>query len=123
VFPGIAVSAVVLVVGIWSLNGWFGGHVTECGFDAKGAYAKVRVGSLVGGLGSMEHESVSVLFTYDDAKYATGGATVKAPVLGTTTTVVRASRNWSTNEEPAENVSPIPQLLGCSVDPPANGWQ
>ena len=45
-------AVVVLGVGIWSFKGWFGGHVTECGFDAKGPYAKVRVGSLVGGLGA-----------------------------------------------------------------------
>ncbi len=121
--PGIAVAAVVLAVGIWLLSGWFGGHVTECGFDAKGAYAKVRVGSLVGGLGSMEHEQVSVFFTYDAAKYATGGDTIKPPVLGSTTTVVRASRNWSTDEAPVEKVPPIAQKLGCSVHPPANGWQ
>jgi hypothetical protein len=86
-----AVIVAVLVGGIWWYRGWFGGHVTECGVDAKGPYAKVRVGSLLGGRGSIKHEGVSVLFTYDGHGYALGGSRVKVPMFGSTTVFVRGT--------------------------------
>jgi|SRR5215212_2599248 len=85
------VGVAVAVAGIWWFRSWYGGHVTECGVDAKGPYAKVRVASLFGGLGSIKHEGVIVHFTYDGHGYDVGGSTIEVPVFGSTTTFVRGS--------------------------------
>ncbi|HET7741423.1 MAG TPA: hypothetical protein VFL67_12315 [Mycobacterium sp.] len=46
----VGVAVAVLGVGIWGFHTQvIGGHVTECGFDSQGAYAKVRVNNLLGG--------------------------------------------------------------------------
>lgn len=90
------IGAVVLGLGIVALRPLMGPgrvHVTECGFDAYGPYAKVRVASLWGGLGTTDHAQVSVAFTYDGAWYGDDGAyiRVKLPVLGTSTGVVHGT--------------------------------
>jgi hypothetical protein len=87
---GTAVAVLVLVTGIWWYAGWFGGHVTECGVDANGPYAKVRVGSLWGGQG-VKHEGVGVEFTYDGHGYGGGGSKIEVPTFGSTTTFVRGT--------------------------------
>jgi hypothetical protein len=85
---GTAVAVLVLVTGIRSFAGWFGGHVTECGVDAKGAYAKVHVGSVLGGWG-IKHEGVGVEFTYEGHGYGGGGSRIEVPTFGSTTTFER----------------------------------
>lgn len=86
---GTAVAVLMLGVGIWSFTGWYGRHVTECGVDAKGPYAKVRVGSFLGRLGM--HEGVIVGFTYDGHWYDSNGSRIEVPVFGSTTTFVRGT--------------------------------
>lgn len=86
----IAAIIAVLIAGIW----WYrrpagpGAHITECGFDKNGPYAKVRVSSLGGGLGAEDHERFGVYFAYDGERYAINVARVKVPVLGSTTVVL-----------------------------------
>ncbi len=87
---------VVLGLGIWTLNTRvLGEHITECGFDANGPYAKVRINGLVGHLGSTSSKKVHVDFTYDGAWYLTTDgletSEVDLPVLGTATTVVHGT--------------------------------
>ena len=83
--------AVVLGLCVSGWAAWYGGHVTKCGVDAKGPYAKVRVSSLLGGRGAMDHEGVGVLFTYDGNAYVNGGSRIKVPTFGSTTTFVRGT--------------------------------
>jgi hypothetical protein len=66
---GVAVAVAVAVVVLEVTIIKPGGHVTECGVDAKGPYAKVRVNNYVGG--RVDDERVNVEFTYDG--YAYGG--------------------------------------------------
>ena len=81
----------VLGLGIWTLKTQvLGQHLTECGVDANGPYARVRINSLVGGLSSTDQQ-VKVEFTYDGAWYDVGFRTATVPVLGTTTTVVHGT--------------------------------
>lgn len=88
------IGVVVLGLGVFALLRSFMGpgsvHVTECGFDEYGPYAKVRVTSRFGGLGSTAHAQVNVAFTYDGAWYGDDGSytRVKLPVLGSATAVV-----------------------------------
>src|SRR4051794_35383892 len=87
----IGVGIAVLIGGI-ALIAWRGmwrgdeRRITECGVDAKGPYAKVRVNSLR----FNENEGVGVLFTYDGHAYADGGSS-EVPVSGSTTTFVRGT--------------------------------
>jgi len=61
----VAVALAVVVLEVTTIKP--GGHVTECGVDAKGPYAKVRVNNYVGG--RVNGESVNVGFTYDGHPY------------------------------------------------------
>jgi hypothetical protein len=89
---GAAVAVAVVVLGVTTIKAVKpGGHVTECGVDAKGPYAKVRVNSLLGGAGSIDHEGVLVHFTYDGHYYDTGGSRIRVPTFGSTTTFVRGT--------------------------------
>lgn len=137
------IGVAVLGLGISEMAAWFGAHVTECGVDAAGPYATIRVSSLVGGLGAVDHQSINVFFTYDGARYATTRSTtvtVKVPVLGSTTTVVRGEYpprviNSHRDGEPEGKINVeghmvqgrvVPddlQKIGCSVHGPANGLQ
>jgi hypothetical protein len=84
-------AAVVVAVGVLGFTTSRavkpGGHVTECGVDAKGPYAKVRVTSR----GAMDHEGVGVDFSYDGHWYASGGSRIEVPTSGSTTAFVRGS--------------------------------
>ena len=95
------VAIAVLVVGIVLVTWrgiWRGDErrITECGFDANGPYAKVRITSLGGGL-PYPHAQVVVGFTYDGLPYTypprivrgLQPVTVDRPIFGTTTTIVR----------------------------------
>jgi hypothetical protein len=66
--------------------------ITECGFDKYGPYAKVRVDGR-GGLGVMDHEGVTVVFTYDGVSWSdsTHGITVSVPERGSTTAVLHGN--------------------------------
>jgi hypothetical protein len=66
--------------GVWGVFQFVGTRITDCGFDANGAYAKVRVNSLVG------ESEVWVDFLLDGRMYTYAGA---YNVRGTT--VLRAS--------------------------------
>jgi hypothetical protein len=93
----VLIGAAVLGLGIVGILAFgrldipYGAHIIECGVDANGPYAKVRVNSVGGGLGSTDHTAVNVHFTYDGAWYDGQGTRVKLPVLGSTTTVVRGT--------------------------------
>jgi hypothetical protein len=134
------IGAAVLGLGISGYAAWRGVHVTECRVDANGPYAKVRVSSLVGGLGAVEHEQVVVGFTYDGAWYTSKVSTVKVPVLGSTTIVMRGkypprviNLRWDGGPKGKITVEGhmvhrriVPddlQKIGCSVRPPTNGFQ
>jgi hypothetical protein len=76
--------------GIWVIFQLFsqavGTHITDCGFDANGAYAEVRVNNLLGG--AHNHE-VWVDFYLDGRPYPYGGAYFRVPAHGHGKTVVR----------------------------------
>jgi hypothetical protein len=78
----------VLGFGIWGFATWIvGSHVTDCGFDAQGVYAKVRVNNVLGG----EHDqSVWVKFYLRDDvnEYEAGVVTARVPAHGYGTAVV-----------------------------------
>jgi len=86
------VTVAVLVLGILGIvvvnKAWVGENITECGVDAQGPYANVRINSLWGGLGNVSHHQVHVNFTYDGAWYDAEISTIEMPVLDSTTTVV-----------------------------------
>jgi hypothetical protein len=66
---GAAVAVAVVVLGVTTIKALQpGGHLTECGVDAKGPYAKIRVNSLRARLG-MGHVGLTVDFTYDGYWY------------------------------------------------------
>jgi hypothetical protein len=118
------VGAAVVALGILGIvvvnRVLLGAHITACGVDTQGRpYAKVRVGSLLGGLGSMAHEQVNVSF---NGGVYYGYTTIKVPVLGTTTTTVgggpanfRSQKVWAAR--------PRSQKVVCTVHEPTNGWQ
>src|SRR3954463_9509733 len=66
---GAAVAVAVVVLGVAYIKAIQpGGHLTECGVDAKGPYAKIRVNSLRARLG-MGRVGLHVEFTYDGLWY------------------------------------------------------
>jgi hypothetical protein len=71
--------------GIWGYLQFVPPHITDCGFDANGAYAEVRVS------GMANEREVWVDFLLDGRQFADGGWTVQAPILGLARTVLRAS--------------------------------
>lgn len=83
---GAAVAVAVVVLGVTFIKAIQpGGHLTECGVDAKGPYAKIRLNSLRARLGAGK-VGLHVGFTYDGYWYGFG----KYP--GSTPTFVRG--NW-----------------------------
>src|SRR4051812_7994975 len=51
----VGVAVAVLGVGVWGFTTQASGvHITECRFDAQGAYAKVRVNNLLAGAHQQE---------------------------------------------------------------------
>jgi len=84
------IGIAVLGLGSWGfVTHAVGEHVTDCGFDADGAYAKVRVNNLFGG----EHEQdVHVTFHVDgdvmQLDYDGGRRSAHVPAHGAVTTVV-----------------------------------
>jgi hypothetical protein len=88
----IAVVA-ALGLGLWGIvawHAWHGEHVTECGVDAHGPYAKVGYNSFGDGL-VKPADPLRVDFYYDGAWYSVRGGSVKISVLGSTTTVVHGA--------------------------------
>jgi hypothetical protein len=83
----IAVVA-ALGLGLWGIVAWHGEHITECGVDANGPYAKVGYNSFGDGL-VKPADPLRVDFYYDGAWYSVSGGSVKISVLGSTTTFVR----------------------------------
>src|SRR3954453_19602401 len=66
---GAAVAVAVVVLGVTYIRAIQpGGHLTECGVDAKGPYAKIRLNSLRARLG-MGEVWLTVDFTYDGYWY------------------------------------------------------
>jgi hypothetical protein len=65
---GVGLVAVALGVIIWRVNAWVGTHITDCGFDANGAYAEVRA-DLLGG------QEVWVDFYLDGRPFTYAGST------------------------------------------------
>jgi hypothetical protein len=66
---GAAVAVAVVVLGVTTIKALQpGGHLTECGVDAKGPYAKIRLNSLRARLG-MGRVGLPVGFTYDGYWY------------------------------------------------------
>jgi hypothetical protein len=93
------IGVAVLGVGVWVFNTQVVGvHVTECGFDAKGAYAKFRINNLLGGADA--RQQVWVHFSVDGSHpekgspgnypYAGGVTIVAVPAHGRVTGVVHA---------------------------------
>ncbi len=77
--------------GIWGCFQFFtrvvGTHITDCGFDANGAYAEVRINNLLGGAHQQE---VWVDFYLDGRGFAYGGAYPRVPAHDRGRAVVRA---------------------------------
>lgn len=92
--PGIGlVGIAVLGLGIWGFRTQaVGEHVTDCGFDADGAYAKVRVNNL---FGAAHEQHVHVTFHVNgdvmQLDYDDGLRSAKVPAHGAVTTVVHGS--------------------------------
>jgi hypothetical protein len=85
------VGVALLGAGIWGFSTQVVGmHVTECGFDSKGAYAKVRVNNLLGGADD-EHVYVDFSLKGEPAfeSYEVGLAVVHKPAHGSVTAVIR----------------------------------
>jgi hypothetical protein len=69
---GAAVAVAIVVLGVTTIKAIQpGGHLTECGVDAKGPYAKIRLNSLRARLG-MGKVGLNVAFTYDGYWYGFG---------------------------------------------------
>jgi hypothetical protein len=82
-------AAVALGLGIWGfMTQAVGTHITDCGFDANGAYAKVRVNNLLGGA----HEQRVYVDFYvqgsPEAPYEATSAGVMVPAHGRGTSVM-----------------------------------
>lgn len=87
------VAAAVLALGIVGIvvvnRVWLGEHIIDCGFDANGAYAKVRVNNLFGGADD-EHVYVDFSLKGEPAYefYESGLAMVHKPAHGSVTAVI-----------------------------------
>jgi hypothetical protein len=99
------VGVALLGVGVWVFNTQAVGiHITECGFDSKGAYAKFRINNLLGGAdarqqvwiefavdGSHPEKGSHFFLPGDDPyPYAAGFTIVALPARGRVTGVVHA---------------------------------
>jgi hypothetical protein len=74
--------------GIWQFfTQAVGTHITDCGFDANGAYAEVRINNLLGGA---HQDEVWVDFYLDGRQYTYAGTYPRVPAHGRGRTVVRA---------------------------------
>lgn len=85
---GVAVA--VLGVGVWGFQTQaVGQHITECHFDARGAYAKVRVNNLLGGA---DTQQVWVNFSLpgESEPFESGFTSVTVPAHGRVTAVVHS---------------------------------
>lgn len=84
---GVAVA--VLGVGVWGFQTQVvGAHVTACHFDARGAYAEVRVNNLLGGADT-QHVYVEFYVGGSEQPYEGGLAILTVPAHGRGTAVVR----------------------------------
>jgi hypothetical protein len=85
------IAVVALGCGLWRIVAWHGEHITECGVDAHGVYARVGYNSFGDGLVKPAGDFLGVDFYYDGAWYSGSGGSVKVSVLGSTTTLVRGA--------------------------------
>jgi hypothetical protein len=92
----LAVMALVLVVGgIWGFNTQaVGQHITECHFDARGAYAKVRVNNLLGDGANTQQVWVNFYLPGEAEPYDGGVTSVTVPAHGRVTADVHAFFPW-----------------------------
>jgi len=110
------IGLLFLGVGSWAFfTHLVGAHVTTCGFDAKGAYAKVRVNNWLAGA----HEQWVAVAFYVDGPYPQRGAQgpydevakqVMVPARGRGTAIVHASF-------PPRRESWTHHSLTCLIDP------
>jgi hypothetical protein len=86
---GVAVA--VLGVSLWGFQTQaVGAHVTECGFDSRGAYAKFRLNNLLGGADARRQVFVEFSLPGRSVPYAAGFTIVAVPAHGRVTGVVHA---------------------------------
>ena len=89
---GVVVAFAVFLFGVWGFNQTaIGARVTDCHFDARGAYAKVRVNNLLKSSTHTKRVEVDFYSKSNDSAFQTEGTvSVTVPAHGHGTGVVRA---------------------------------
>jgi hypothetical protein len=107
---GVVVAFAVFLFGVWGFNRTvIGARVTDCHFDAQGAYAKVRVNNL---LKSSAHTKRVEVDFYSKSSHGPSGTegtvSVTVPAHGHGTGVVRA-------ELPLQSILVDPKFKGRTI--------
>jgi hypothetical protein len=109
-----------LALGIWQFfPKVVGTHISECGFDAHGAYAEIQVNNL---LGAAHNQEVWVDFSVNGTAYPYGGAYFRVPAHGHGKTVVRPGLRTMLDGTHQGHVQPVSSAfaqahtLSCRFD-------